>query len=147
VLHALDSQQAIDLLISRLRKTKTNIEFLMQVSKTALGSKRRRLISPNVKRPAPVPRGGPFSVVLLVRDGGRGPAAVVGEVNWSRCRGRSRRSRWWRKKPPLPSAMPTWPYALMFQYTNEPSGGVPLVCFGLAPFQCAFAEAQTPVVP
>ncbi|MFE0027385.1 transcription termination factor Rho [Amycolatopsis sp. NPDC059021] len=38
VLTALDSQQAIDLLISRLRKTKTNIEFLMQVSKTALGS-------------------------------------------------------------------------------------------------------------
>ncbi|MEU4667218.1 transcription termination factor Rho [Amycolatopsis sp. NPDC023774] len=38
VLHALDSQQAIDLLISRLRKTKTNIEFLMQVSKTALGA-------------------------------------------------------------------------------------------------------------
>jgi transcription termination factor Rho len=37
VLHALDSQQAIDLLISRLRKTKTNTEFLMQVSKTALG--------------------------------------------------------------------------------------------------------------
>ncbi|TVT21062.1 transcription termination factor Rho [Amycolatopsis acidiphila] len=38
VLHALDSQQAIDLLLSRLRKTKTNIEFLMQVSKTALGT-------------------------------------------------------------------------------------------------------------
>ena len=38
VLNALDSQQAIDLLLSRLRKTKTNIEFLMQVSKTALGS-------------------------------------------------------------------------------------------------------------
>ncbi|HVW40697.1 MAG TPA: transcription termination factor Rho [Amycolatopsis sp.] len=38
VLSALDSQQAIDLLLSRLRKTKTNIEFLMQVSKTALGS-------------------------------------------------------------------------------------------------------------
>jgi transcription termination factor Rho len=38
VLHALDSQQAIDLLISRLRKTKTNMEFLMQVSKTALGN-------------------------------------------------------------------------------------------------------------
>ncbi|WP_236794962.1 transcription termination factor Rho [Amycolatopsis sp. GM8] len=38
VLHALDSQQAIDLLLSRLRKTKTNIEFLMQVSKTALGA-------------------------------------------------------------------------------------------------------------
>ncbi|TLW91991.1 transcription termination factor Rho [Saccharomonospora piscinae] len=38
VLHALDSQQAIDLLLDRLRKTKTNIEFLMQVSKTAPGS-------------------------------------------------------------------------------------------------------------
>ncbi|MFC4004874.1 transcription termination factor Rho [Prauserella oleivorans] len=37
VLHALDSQQAIDLLIDRLRKTKTNIEFLMQVSKTTPG--------------------------------------------------------------------------------------------------------------
>jgi transcription termination factor Rho len=38
VLSALDSQQAIDLLLSRLRKTKNNLEFLMQVSKTALGS-------------------------------------------------------------------------------------------------------------
>ncbi|MQA60017.1 MAG: transcription termination factor Rho [Actinophytocola sp.] len=37
VLHALDSQQAIDLLLDRLRKTKTNIEFLMQVSKTTPG--------------------------------------------------------------------------------------------------------------
>jgi transcription termination factor Rho len=37
VLHALDSQQAIDLLLDRLRKTKTNTEFLMQVSKTAPG--------------------------------------------------------------------------------------------------------------
>ncbi|WP_019812952.1 transcription termination factor Rho, partial [Saccharomonospora saliphila] len=37
VLHALDSQQAIDLLLDRLRKTKTNIEFLMQVSKGAPG--------------------------------------------------------------------------------------------------------------
>jgi len=38
VLHALDSQQAIDLLLDRLRKTKTNAEFLMQVSKTAPGA-------------------------------------------------------------------------------------------------------------
>ncbi|MGH3435980.1 MAG: transcription termination factor Rho [Sciscionella sp.] len=38
VLHALDSQQAIDLLMDRLRKTKTNIEFLMQVAKTASGT-------------------------------------------------------------------------------------------------------------
>jgi transcription termination factor Rho len=37
VLHALDSQQAIDLLLDRLRKTKTNTEFLMQVSKTTPG--------------------------------------------------------------------------------------------------------------
>ncbi|MCT2585079.1 transcription termination factor Rho [Actinophytocola gossypii] len=33
VLHALDTQQAIDLLLTQLRKTRTNIEFLMQVAK------------------------------------------------------------------------------------------------------------------
>jgi len=33
VLHALDGQQAIDLLLDRLRKSRTNIEFLMQVAK------------------------------------------------------------------------------------------------------------------
>ncbi|ULN46127.1 transcription termination factor Rho [Mycolicibacterium goodii] len=38
VLSGLDSHQAIDLLISQLRKTKTNYEFLVQVSKTAPGS-------------------------------------------------------------------------------------------------------------
>ncbi|HEY0500416.1 MAG TPA: transcription termination factor Rho [Kutzneria sp.] len=38
VLHALDSQQAIDLLLDRLRKSRTNIEFLMQVAKTTPGS-------------------------------------------------------------------------------------------------------------
>jgi transcription termination factor Rho len=38
VLAALDSQQAIDLLLDRLRKTRTNIEFLMQVAKTTPGS-------------------------------------------------------------------------------------------------------------
>ncbi len=38
VLSGLDSQQAIDLLISQLKKTKTNIEFLMQVQKTAPGA-------------------------------------------------------------------------------------------------------------
>jgi transcription termination factor Rho len=35
VLSGLDSHQAIDLLMSQLRKTKTNYEFLVQVSKTA----------------------------------------------------------------------------------------------------------------
>ena len=34
VLAALDTQQAIDLLLDRLRKTRTNVEFLMQVAKT-----------------------------------------------------------------------------------------------------------------
>ncbi|HJP79509.1 MAG TPA: transcription termination factor Rho, partial [Pseudonocardiaceae bacterium] len=38
VLHALDTQQAIDLLLQQLRKTRTNIEFLMQVAKTTPGS-------------------------------------------------------------------------------------------------------------
>jgi transcription termination factor Rho len=39
VLHALDSQQAIDLLLDRLRKTKTNYEFLVQIAKSAPGQK------------------------------------------------------------------------------------------------------------
>ena len=37
VLHALDPQQAIDLLLDRLRKTRTNYEFLMQIAKTSPG--------------------------------------------------------------------------------------------------------------
>ncbi|MCM6777868.1 transcription termination factor Rho [Nocardia sp. CDC159] len=38
VLSGLDSHQAIDLLIDRLKKTKNNLEFLMTVSKTAPGA-------------------------------------------------------------------------------------------------------------
>jgi len=38
VLSGLDPHQAIDLLMSQLRKTKTNYEFLVQVSKTAPGA-------------------------------------------------------------------------------------------------------------
>jgi transcription termination factor Rho len=38
VLHALEPQQGIDLLLDRLKKTRTNIEFLMQIAKTAPGS-------------------------------------------------------------------------------------------------------------
>ncbi|HEU5008064.1 MAG TPA: transcription termination factor Rho [Jatrophihabitantaceae bacterium] len=38
VLHALDPQQAIDLLLDRLRKTRNNTEFLMQIAKTTPGS-------------------------------------------------------------------------------------------------------------
>ncbi|GAA2472422.1 hypothetical protein GCM10010406_05170 [Streptomyces thermolineatus] len=34
VLHALDSQQAIELLLDRMKKTKSNAEFLMQIAKT-----------------------------------------------------------------------------------------------------------------
>jgi len=37
VLHALEPQQALDLLLDRLRKTHTNIEFLMQIAKTTPG--------------------------------------------------------------------------------------------------------------
>jgi transcription termination factor Rho len=37
VLHSLEPQQAIDLLLDRLRKTRTNIEFLMQIAKTTPG--------------------------------------------------------------------------------------------------------------
>ena len=38
LLSGLDPHQAIDLLISQLRKTKNNYEFLVQVSKTTPGS-------------------------------------------------------------------------------------------------------------
>ena len=38
LLSGLDSQQAIDLLLSQLKKTRNNVEFLMQVQKTAPGS-------------------------------------------------------------------------------------------------------------
>ncbi|MCW4355171.1 transcription termination factor Rho [Hoyosella sp. YIM 151337] len=38
VLSGLDSHQAIDLLIDRLKKSKNNLEFLMQVAKTAPGA-------------------------------------------------------------------------------------------------------------
>jgi transcription termination factor Rho len=37
VLHSLDSQQAIDLLLDRLKKSRTNLEFLMQIAKTTPG--------------------------------------------------------------------------------------------------------------
>ncbi|MBA3798537.1 MAG: transcription termination factor Rho, partial [Geodermatophilaceae bacterium] len=37
VLHALDPQQAIELLLDKMRKTPTNVEFLMQIQKTTLG--------------------------------------------------------------------------------------------------------------
>jgi transcription termination factor Rho len=38
VLHALDSQQAIELLLSKLRETKSNHDFLAQIQKTTPGS-------------------------------------------------------------------------------------------------------------
>ena len=34
VLHALDAQQGLELLLTKLRETKSNFEFLMQVQKT-----------------------------------------------------------------------------------------------------------------
>ena len=37
VLHSLDSQEALNLLLDRLKKTKTNVEFLMQIAQTTPG--------------------------------------------------------------------------------------------------------------
>ena len=37
VLHALDSQQAIELLLEKMKGTKSNVEFLMQIQKTTSG--------------------------------------------------------------------------------------------------------------
>jgi transcription termination factor Rho len=42
VLHALEPQQALELLMEQMRKTRSNAEFLMQVQKTTLGSDRER---------------------------------------------------------------------------------------------------------
>jgi transcription termination factor Rho len=42
VLHALEPQQALELLMEQLRKTKSNAEFLLQVQKTTLGSNSER---------------------------------------------------------------------------------------------------------
>ena len=35
MLHALDQQQALELLLGKLRETKSNYEFLLQVQKTS----------------------------------------------------------------------------------------------------------------
>jgi transcription termination factor Rho len=37
VLHALDAQEALNLLLDRLKKTRTNVEFLMQIAQTTPG--------------------------------------------------------------------------------------------------------------
>jgi transcription termination factor Rho len=42
VLHALEPQQALELLMEQMRKTKSNAEFLLQVQKTTLGSNSER---------------------------------------------------------------------------------------------------------
>jgi transcription termination factor Rho len=42
VLHALEPQQALELLMEQLRKTRSNAEFLLQVQKTTLGAERER---------------------------------------------------------------------------------------------------------
>jgi transcription termination factor Rho len=38
VLHALDQQQAIELLLDKMKQTKSNTEFLLQIQKTTPGS-------------------------------------------------------------------------------------------------------------
>jgi transcription termination factor Rho len=42
VLHALEPQQALELLMEQMRKTRSNAEFLLQVQKTTLGTERDR---------------------------------------------------------------------------------------------------------
>jgi transcription termination factor Rho len=42
VLHALEPQQALELLMEQMRKTRSNAEFLLQVQKTTLGAERER---------------------------------------------------------------------------------------------------------
>ncbi len=42
VLHALDTQQALELLMEQMRKTRSNAEFLLQVQKTTVGTDRDR---------------------------------------------------------------------------------------------------------
>jgi transcription termination factor Rho len=42
VLHALEPQQALELLMEQMRKTKSNAEFLLQVQKTTVGADRER---------------------------------------------------------------------------------------------------------
>jgi transcription termination factor Rho len=42
VLHALEPQQALELLMEQMRKTRSNAEFLLQVQKTTLGAERDR---------------------------------------------------------------------------------------------------------
>ena len=42
VLHALEPQQALELLMEQMRKTKSNAEFLLQVQKTTIGTDRDR---------------------------------------------------------------------------------------------------------
>jgi transcription termination factor Rho len=37
VLHALEPQQALELLMEQMRKTRSNAEFLLQVQKTTIG--------------------------------------------------------------------------------------------------------------
>jgi transcription termination factor Rho len=36
VLHALDSQQALELLLEKMKGTKSNVEFLLQIQKTTI---------------------------------------------------------------------------------------------------------------
>ena len=59
VLSGLDSHQAIDLLMSQLRKTKNNYEFLVQVSKNTPGTDSRLSSRQTARAPAPERRRGP----------------------------------------------------------------------------------------
>jgi len=52
VLHALDQQQAIELLLDKMKQTKSNAEFLMQIAKTTrAGTTTDRCACRPVRRP------------------------------------------------------------------------------------------------
>ena len=52
VLGALEPQQALELLLDKLKKTRNNVEFLMQIQKTTLGPGRTE--TPRVRPGAPI---------------------------------------------------------------------------------------------
>lgn len=66
VLHALDQQQAIELLLDRMKKTQSNAEFLLQIQKTTCGSGQQRLVAARRQYTGPPPalrcRGRPCAV-------------------------------------------------------------------------------------
>ena len=88
VLHALDQQQAIELLLGRLRKTKTNFEFLLQIAEDHAAGRRDCRPRPPTERPTRAfasSRGGPIRPAMpsaLGRLDGSRPGGRLGRWPW-----------------------------------------------------------------